>query len=232
MHRVTAIIFDLDNTLWDVWPVIVRAEQEMYAFLAERYPRVASKYSVESLRIERERVAQDEPQMSHDFTYLRKASLKRCAQVVGYDESMAEEAFDVFYRARNTVTLYRDVLPALELLRSRYRLYSLTNGNADLRSIGLDRFFAASFAAREVGVLKPDPAVFRHVLAHAQLDPDEVLHIGDDPIADVQGARHVGMHSLWINRAGARWDHTLGAHPVTVAKLDELVGLLSATSQA
>jgi putative hydrolase of the HAD superfamily len=232
MHRVTAIIFDLDNTLWDVWPVIVRAEQEMYAFLAERYPRVAAKYSVESLRIERERVAQDEPHMGHDFTYLRKASLLRCAQAVGYGASMAAEAFDVFYRARNTVTLYRDVLPALDLLRARYRLYSLTNGNADLKSIGLDHYFAASFAAREVGVLKPDPAVFRHVLAEARLDPEQVLHIGDDPVADVQGARNVGMHSLWINRAGARWDHALGVHPVTVAKLDDLVALLAVNDVA
>jgi putative hydrolase of the HAD superfamily len=232
MHRISAIIFDLDNTLWDVWPVIVRAEQEMYAFLAERYPRVAAKYSVESMRTERERVALDEPHMSHDFTYLRIASLRRCAQAVGYEESMAAEAFEVFYRARNAVTLFRDVLPALEVLRGRYRLYSLTNGNADLKSIGLDRFFAASFAAREVGVLKPDPAVFRHVLAHAQLEPDQVLHIGDDPIADVQGARHVGMHSLWINRAGARWDQALGVHPVTVFKLDELVTLLSIAGPA
>jgi FMN hydrolase / 5-amino-6-(5-phospho-D-ribitylamino)uracil phosphatase len=232
MHRVTTIIFDLDNTLWDVWPVIVRAEQEMYAFLVEHYPRVAAKYSVEGLRTEREQVAKDEPHKGHDFTYLRRASLKRCAQAVGYDETMADEAFEVFYRARNAVTLYRDVLPALTQLHGRYRLLSLTNGNADLAAIGLKHYFDASFSAREVGVLKPDPAVFRHVLAHAQLDPQHVLHIGDDPIADVQGARKVGMHSLWMNRDGARWDHALGTHPITVSKLDELVALLPNTSQA
>jgi putative hydrolase of the HAD superfamily len=226
MHRVTAIIFDLDNTLWEVWPVIVRAEQAMYEFLAERYPRVTAKYSVEGLRTERERAAQDEPNMGHDFTYLRKASLQRCAQTVGYPEAMAEEAFAVFYRARNAVTLYRDVLPALKQLHGRYRLFSLTNGNADLKSIGLNHFFHASFAARDVGVMKPDPAVFRHVLEHAQLDPIQVLHIGDDPIADVQGARSVGMHSLWMNRDGARWDTALGSHPITVSKLDELVDML------
>ncbi len=41
--KVRAICFDLDNTLWDVWPVIMRAEQKMYDFLAQRYPRVVAK---------------------------------------------------------------------------------------------------------------------------------------------------------------------------------------------
>jgi len=227
MHRVAAIVFDLDNTLWDVWPVIVRAEQEMYAFLAERYPRVTAKYSIDSLRLEREQAAKDEPHMSHDFTYLRIAALKRCAQAVGYSEALAQEVFDVFYRARNAVNLYRDVLPSLEQLRGRYRLYTLTNGNADLTAIGLDHYFHASYAARHVGVLKPNPIVFRHVLAQLQLAPEQVLHIGDDPIADVQGARAVGMHSLWMNRDGARWDPALGTHPVTLSKLDDLLTLLS-----
>src|SRR5687768_3620520 len=93
MRRISAICFDLDNTLWDVWPVIVRAEQEMYAFLQARYPRIAARYSVEALRAERERIVVDEPHMHHDFTYLRKASLKRCADAVGYCEPVAEEAF-------------------------------------------------------------------------------------------------------------------------------------------
>jgi FMN hydrolase / 5-amino-6-(5-phospho-D-ribitylamino)uracil phosphatase len=232
MHRVVAIIFDLDNTLWDVWPVIMRAEQTMYAYLGERYPRIAAKYSVEALRAERDRVAQDEPHMVHDFTYLRLASLRHCAQTVGYDTAVADEIFDVFYRARNTVSFYRDVLPALDQLHGRYRLYSLTNGNANLQAIGLERYFEASFAAREVGALKPDPAVFRHVLAHAQLEPQQALHIGDDPVADVQGARNVGMHSVWMNRDGQNWPQHLGVTPLTVSRLDALLPLLARASSA
>src|SRR5215471_9209200 len=106
MREIHAICFDLDNTLWDVWPAILRAEQEMYAFLNERYPRVCAKYSIEGLRAARERVIHEEPHMSHDFTYLRLASLRRCADEVGYDASLAEEAFAIFFAARNAVTLY------------------------------------------------------------------------------------------------------------------------------
>lgn len=226
MPPISAIVFDLDNTLWDVWPAIVRAEQEMYACLSERYPRITAKHSIESLRAERERAAQAEPHMSFDFTYMRIATLKRCALEAGYEESMAQEVFDVFYRARNSVTLYREVLPTLDRLHGRYRLFTLTNGNADLAAIGLKRYFDGCFAARDVGALKPDPAAFRHVLAHAGVDPEQVLHVGDDPVADVHGARSVGMHAAWLNRNGAVWDTALGAHPVTLSKLDDLFSLL------
>ncbi len=226
MPSVSAICFDLDDTLWDVWPAIVRAEQEMYAFLQERYPRIALRYSVEALRAERERVAVDEPHMHHDFTYLRKASLKRCAEAVGYCEPAAEEAFAVFFRARNSVTLYQEVPAVLERLRRRFRLFTLTNGNADLAAIGIDHHFEARFAARDVGALKPAAAAFNHVLHRTQLNPEEFLFVGDDPVADVQGARAAGMRPIWVNRSGALWPAELGLQPETIATLNALESLI------
>lgn len=226
MRSIVAICFDLDNTLWDVWPVIVRAEQEMYAFLSEHYPRIAAKYSIEALRVERERVAQSEPHMHHDFTYLRKASLRICAESVGHEAEIAEEIFDVFFRARNNVTLFNDAVQALPELQTHYRLFSLTNGNADLRAIGVDSYFERCFAARDVGALKPDPKTFLHVLEAAGLEPHQVLFVGDDPVADVQGARTVGMHCVWMNRDAAVWPNELGGHPESIARLTELLPLL------
>ena len=133
---VRAICFDLDNTLWDVWPVIMRAEQTMYDFLAQRYPRVVASMTIEMMRSAREQTAAAHPQMRHDFTFLRKQTLREHAREFGYAEAMAEEAFDAFIQARNEVELYADVLPALEQLRKRYRLFTASNGNADL---GQDR---------------------------------------------------------------------------------------------
>jgi FMN hydrolase / 5-amino-6-(5-phospho-D-ribitylamino)uracil phosphatase len=208
--------------------VIVRAEQEMYDFICERYPRIAAKYSIEALRSERERIAKSEPHMHHDFTYLRKASLKHCALSVGHEAEIAEEVFEVFYRARNNVTLYHDAAQALPDLKKQYRLFSLTNGNADLKTIGLDAYFEHRFAARDVGALKPDPKAFKHVLDETRLDPQQVLFVGDDPVADIHGARAAGMHCVWMNRDAALWPSELGVPPKTIARLTELLPLLRA----
>jgi putative hydrolase of the HAD superfamily len=230
MHRITAVCFDLDNTLWEVWPVIVRAEQLMYAFLADRFPRVVARYSVEALRLERDRIALNEPAMAYDFTYLRLASLRHCAQAVGYEPVIADEVMEVFLRARNDVTLYRDVRPALDALRGSYRLFTLTNGNADLRAIGLDHYFESCYSAREIGALKPDAAAFKHVLETTGLRGEQMLYVGDDPIADVHGSRSSGLQPLWVNRTGAQWPAELGVRPLEVSDLGELPRLLSAAA--
>ena len=224
--KVRAIYFDLDNTLWDVWPVIVRAEQKMYDFLAQRYPRVVASMTLEMMRAAREQTAAAHPQMRHDFTFLRKQTLREHAQEFGYAEAMVEEAFDAFIRARNEVDLYPDVLPALEKLRARYRLFTASNGNADLSKIGIAHFFERTIAARHVGALKPDPAIFHKVIEDTDLQSHEVVYVGDDPLLDVEGARGAGMHAIWIDREGSEWPTQIAPATYTVRSLTELVELL------
>ena len=224
--KVRAICFDLDNTLWDVWPVIVRAEQKMYEFLAERYPRVVANVTIEMMRSAREQTAAAYPLMRHDFTFLRKQTLRDHAREFGYAEAMAEEAFDAFIQARNEVDLYADVLPALEQLRTRYRLFTASNGNADLGQIGIAHFFERTIAARHVGALKPDPAIFHKVIEGTDLQAHEVVYVGDDPLLDVVGARGAGMQAIWIDRQGSKWPLEIVPAVHTVRSLTELTQLL------
>jgi putative hydrolase of the HAD superfamily len=225
MREVQAIIFDLDDTLWEVGPVIVRAEHAMLAFLAAHYPRVLELHTPESMRDLRARMALEHPTMRHDFTWLRLESLRRLARASGYAESMAEEAFAVFYRARNEVILFDDVLPSLGRLHRRFRLFAVSNGNADLAAIGLARYFEHSLTAREAGMLKPDPRIFALLLGRAGLEPARTLHVGDDALADVEGARRAGVTPVWVNRAGAEWPIATAATPLTVRTLVELADL-------
>jgi putative hydrolase of the HAD superfamily len=224
--KVRAICFDLDNTLWDVWPVIMRAEQKMYDFLAQRYPRVVANVTLEMMRSAREQTAAAHPQMAHDFTFLRKQTLREHAREFGYAEAMVEEAFDAFIQARNEVDLYDDVLPALEQLRTRYRLFTASNGNADLAKIGLAHFFERTVAARQVGALKPDPAIFHKVIEGTDLQAAEVVYVGDDPQLDVVGARGAGMQAIWIDRQGVQWPAEIAPPAHTIRSLGELAHLL------
>ncbi len=227
MRNVQAIIFDLDNTLWDVGPVILRAEHAMLAYLADRYPRILELHTADSMRDVRARMAIEHPAMRHDFTWLRKQALRAHALEAGYPGSLAEEVFEVFYRARNEVALYDDVLPSLEGLRRRFRLFAISNGNADLDVIGLASYFEGSLAAREAGMLKPDPRIFALLLERAGLGPQQAVHVGDDPEADVEGARGAGVVPVWLNRPGSAWPRD--SHPpLAVRSLAEIEPLLGA----
>lgn len=226
MQNIKAVCFDLDNTLWDIWPVIRRAEQAMHDFLRERYPRVVADTSMEKMRAARERVALEHPQMQHDFSFLRKQALRDHARLAGYEETLAEEAFAVFILARNQIDLYDDVLTGLGLLGSRYRLSTASNGNADLSKVGIAHWFERSISAREVGVLKPDPAIFHKVIEGTNLQMSDVLYVGDDPALDVEGARNAGMHTAWINRNCELWPESLLPADYAVTTLIELASAL------
>ena len=226
MGALRAIIFDLDNTLWDVGPVILRAEHAMFDFLTRHYPRITARHDLDSMRDIRARMALAHPQHRHDFTWLRIEALKYHAADAGYDESMAHATFEEFYRVRNEVVLYEDALPALDRLRTRYRLFAISNGNADVARIGLGHCFERSLAARDAGMLKPDPRIFQQLLATAGLAVDEVVHVGDDPEADVEGARAAGLRPVWLNRERLPWPLATAAPETTIASLAELPGVL------
>ena len=224
---VRAICFDLDNTLWEVEPVLLRAERILTDWLRDRYPRIPERFSSADMFAMREALLRDEPHQAHDFTYLRRETLARVAQAVGYDRDIAHEAFDTWHAARNQVTPYAEVLPALERLKPRFRLASLSNGNADLARIGLAHHFEISLSAGPLGCAKPDPRAYAAVAGALTLTPAEILFVGDEPHADVLGPQAAGMHTVWVNRIGGAWPAGHPAADAVVTDLDALVALLS-----
>ncbi|HTT41833.1 MAG TPA: HAD family hydrolase [Steroidobacteraceae bacterium] len=226
--NVRAIAFDLDNTLWDVEPVLARAEARVFSWLSEHAPRITARLTLEDMRRARESLALREPHNAHDFTYLRTAALAEHARTHGYDESLAAHAFEVFLAARCEVELFADVRPALERLNGRYPLASLSNGNADLGRIGLGHLFAVSLSARQLGVAKPARACFERLAAQLALDPGQIIYVGDDAQLDVLAARAAGLQTAWMNRRAAAWPAHLAAPDVTVRDCLELARHLNA----
>jgi FMN hydrolase / 5-amino-6-(5-phospho-D-ribitylamino)uracil phosphatase len=224
LSDVRAIAFDLDNTLWDVEPVLERAEQSLAAWLQQHCPRMTR--SRAEMRAARELLARREPHNAHDVTYLRIATLSAYARAHGYDEQLAERAFEVFLAARNEVDIFPDVAPALARLRRRYALASLSNGNADLSRIGLEHLFRVSLNARQIGAAKPEPRCFARLAQDLRLPAAAIAYVGDDPQLDVAAARAAGLRTVWMNRRGLTWPLQLPAADLSVADCAELAAAL------
>jgi FMN hydrolase / 5-amino-6-(5-phospho-D-ribitylamino)uracil phosphatase len=222
LMRLRAVAFDLDNTLWDVEPVIARAEAQWMQWLRENCPRLTARLSLEDLRQARARLAMREPHRAHDMTYLRIASLAAHATEHGYEAAVAEQAFEVFISARNQLDPYPDVRPGLTRLRGRFQLATLSNGNADLRRIGLDDLFTVSLNARDVGAAKPDRRCFQRLLRELAMDACEVLYVGDDPLLDVAAACAAGLHTAWMNRSQLAWPADVQPAEINVVDCSEL----------
>jgi len=223
---IRAVCFDLDNTLWEIGPVLERAERILADWMRTRYPRIPERFSTAEIRAARAQLMVELPHQAHDLTFLSLENLARLAQAVGYERDMAQEAFAVWHAARNLCVPCDDVLPALEKLKARYRLATLTNGNANLGTIGIAHHFEVSLHAAALGCAKPDPRTYRAIADALTLDPAEILFVGDEPHADVIGPRNAGMQTVWINRGGHEWPADLAAADHVVADFHALVSLL------
>ncbi|HVN43973.1 MAG TPA: HAD family hydrolase [Steroidobacteraceae bacterium] len=224
LSDLRAIAFDLDNTLWDVEPVLERAEQCLTAWLQQHCPRMP--LSRAEMRAAREQLALREPHQAHDVSYLRVTALAAHAREHGYDERLAAQAFEVFLAARNQVEIFSDVAPALARLRRRYALASLSNGNADLERIGLAHVFSVTLSARTIGAAKPERRCFERLAQELALPPTAIAYVGDDPRLDVEAARAAGLRTVWMNRRGLPWPAELLPADVTVRDCAQLVTAL------
>ena len=202
-ESIRALLFDLDDTLWPITPVIERAETMLFDWLSDQVPLVTKQYTIAAMRKRRSELMAEHPRFRVDLWALRHAALHEAFEACGADTTRIEEAMDVFTTARNQVTLFDDVAVCLPRLAERITLGSLTNGAADLRQIGLDHHFRVSLAAHEIGRAKPDPAVFHAACEALALPPSQVAYVGDDLRFDVEGAQKAGLTGLWMNRHGA-----------------------------
>ena len=86
MKDIRAITIDLDDTLWEIHPVIHRAERGLYEWLGEHYPRITAMFSRDAILQQRVAVAEEFPQQNHDYTFMRRTVLGRLGIAAEYDE--------------------------------------------------------------------------------------------------------------------------------------------------
>ena len=204
---IRAVTLDLDDTLWPVLPALIEAEQCVDRWLKEHHPDVASAWPIEAMRDLREKIAEENAHLSHDFSEQRRLTIRHAFASCGNHDAPVDELWRIYFAARNNVELFPDSLHALERIAERMPIVSISNGNADLEVIGLHHLFHTRLNAAGVGVAKPDARIFLAAAEALGIDPADILHVGDDPLLDVVGAKQAGLRTVWLNRTGEAWTH-------------------------
>ncbi|MFT7686013.1 MAG: HAD superfamily hydrolase (TIGR01549 family) [Candidatus Azotimanducaceae bacterium] len=199
---IRLIGFDLDDTLWDVVPVIIRAEKFLDDWFKENV--IELKFSVIEMRQFRDEVMIAQPELSGKITELRKQIIKRAMLFSGISNQradlLANKAIDVFLKARNQIELFEGVEDVLATLSNNYTVCALSNGNADINRLGLNHLFHFAYSAEQVGGAKPSHHLFSAALNHTNLAAEEMIYVGDDPLLDVDAAKELGIHAIWMDR--------------------------------
>jgi HAD superfamily hydrolase (TIGR01549 family) len=225
---IQLITFDLDDTLWHTAPVIVGAEAELRDWLAAHAPKLGG-VPAEHLHAIRQRLVTEDPSYKHRISALRRRVLFHALHEAGYAQGRAEDlaaqSFEVFLHARHRVELFPEVQPLLAQLSRQYTLGVVTNGNADVRRLGLMDYFAFALSAEDLGIGKPDSRPFHEALRLGNAQGRTAVHVGDHPGDDIAGAQQAGLRAVWYNPQGKAWDATQRPDG-EIRSLAELPGLL------
>lgn len=227
---IKLITFDLDNTLWHTDPVIIKAEEAQWQSVIQLCPSAINLFTPVLLKKIKLETIEKNPHLRHKLSSLRQAFLFQLFIQCGISKAQAEhfsqQAFSDFINVRNQVELFPGALNLLTALQKKYHVIALTNGNADLKKIGIDHLFNAHFHAENVNRPKPHNDMFLAALEHANASPAESLHIGDHPEQDIDAAKNMGFKTVWANLLGQTWPMNVHKADHSITHLDQLIDLL------
>lgn len=199
---IKSISFDLDDTFWPLMPTILEAEKNSRNWIEKNYPGAMASLTREVSMLLRDELMKEDPTIINRLSELRQKIFLKAGLRSGYsrEEStdLARKAFDIFFEGRNKVLFYDGVIETLELLKNNYSLGVITNGNADLEMIGIKDYFDYILTPLELNVHKPDRKMFEAAIEMTNLLPQEICHIGDHAINDVQASLDCGFRAVWF----------------------------------
>ncbi|MBE1442467.1 HAD family hydrolase [Paenibacillus sp. OAS669] len=200
------IFFDLDGTLLDFKAAEFMGVRGFHQQFGERLK--LQDVPCESFYEEWCRVA-----VKHYSRYLKgeltfgQQQAERMKELVKGEISDKEASafFDTYiYHFEQHWKPYDDVLPCLQKL-SGYRLGVITNGDScqqrmKLERMGLKDYFDVVVASGDIGVSKPDAAIFTYACQCAGEDVMKATYVGDDVRTDIVPCEKLGIYGIWLNR--------------------------------
>ena len=232
LGQISALTFDLDDTLYDNRPVIDRTLHESLVFVRSYHPSL-SRFDANELQQLRQTLLETEPEIYHDVTEWRRRALVLGMTNAGLSPGQAAAGADAamanFAHWRSLIDVPRETHDTLAALAEKWPLVAVTNGNAQPELFGLSDYFRFVLRAGPDGRSKPFADMYHLAAERLDLPLDRILHVGDDLTTDVAGAIRCGMQACWIKPQGAdlmrATDSRLLPH-IEISRLASLTSLI------
>lgn len=231
MENIQHIFFDLDNTLWD-------HRRNAYLTLGGIFKRenIRDKYDLSFEDFHREYFTINENLWALirdgkiDKDYIRKHRFYDSFLFFGIDDFELSQKFE--HQFLDEIIEYNELVegafPLLNYLSDKkYRLHILSNGFEEVtyrkcELSGIKNYFETITSADEINVRKPQPEIYEYALKKAGAEKDNSIMIGDDWIADVEGALSFGLDAIFFDRFNDDFDSKVK----TVKTLEEIRNFL------
>jgi len=122
------------------------------------------------------------------------------------DSTALGEAAEKYWHYPSSA-LYLDVQPMLREISKSYTICVIANQRSLVRHAlerdGVSRFIDVWALSEDVGVEKPDPAIFEFALAQAHVSPKDAVHVGNRLDTDIRAAKSLGVRGVWLLRGEA-----------------------------
>jgi putative hydrolase of the HAD superfamily len=201
------IFFDLDHTIWDF-------DRNATETLAELYDR----YQLKSLGLHSaaefiDRYTENNHRLWQQYHLgeiskekLREERFKNTFLQLGVRPDLIPHQFeDEYVKISPTKTnLFEGAATVLAYLQKKYQLHIISNGFKEttltkMELSGLNPYFTNVIISEDVGINKPNRAIFEHALKKASATKENSIMIGDSLEADVRGAQDFGMKAIFFN---------------------------------
>jgi len=217
---IRAIIFDLDNTLYDQKLFNLGAFEDVSGYVSKRFGADNKKTYAALARVWLAKP--DSPRL-----------FDKVLPAVGVRGANIGKIVDVFHDHRPKLKLYTGTRTVLSKLKARYALGMLTDGTPStqrnkIANLGLEKMFDEIVMTAKTGAGRPKPSStsYDHMLKLLGVKPSEVVYVGDNPKVDFAPAKKMGMTTIRLMKGRFRGARARGGCDADY-KIKNLNGIFS-----
>lgn len=215
---IRAVLFDLDETLIDRTETMRKFLMNQHQKLSALQSRDIGEFVQACLRYQ-----------DNGYADKHESYKQACSDLYPSVPILADQLFEDFKdRYGKEPVLFPKVSETLNTLHKRYLMGLVTNGRtrgqtSKIEASGIAGLFSSVCISESIGSKKPDQRIFMKCLEELSVLPMHAVFVGDNPVADIEPAKSLGMRAIW--RRNEFFSEPLQCDGV-YSNIDELPGLL------